>query len=447
MFHIIRLDTNETLEAFITDGKQASERAKYLTDWYGVKCQPRRMVLEDWKKREADRFTSGEYEALPWASCGWWVGSIGQIEHFAHVSVRDKGKLAFTESPEKGQADRQTAIKPGAYLTRYYSDRLSTTEIQDWAREYAGMYEEHTLRFAHTADEIESVYVQGPNSCMSHPASEYSSDVHPVRAYAAGDLAVAYIAPEEGAPTARVLCWPSEKLYGRIYGDKDRLLPLLEKEGYTSGPLTGARLERIEQHGSFVCPYIDNIYSVEDCGDCLRIGGNLDAQSTNGLISMEGERCRCASCGDPVDEDGTYITPDGDVYCEHCAGNHSFICDHCGERIWHESGVEVDGRYTWCQSCAENDAFFCDHCNEYHSHRRNDPHDVQGETWCRECVRDDAFLCGECEAYFPNDNMDNHHEDCCRDCARDLADGEAPKPAPYHCDDPAQQSLPLEAAE
>lgn len=449
MFQIIRLDTNETLEAFIVDGKHASERAKTLTERIGVKCQPRRMVLEDWKRREADRFINGEYERLPWAFCDWWIGSIGELEHFAHVSVKYKGKLAFTESPEKGQADRQTSIKPGAYLARFYGDKLSTAEIQDWARHYAGMYEEHVLRFAHTADEIERVYVQGPNSCMSHRASEYSSGVHPVRVYAAGDLAVAYIAPnneegEEGAPTARVLCWPSKKIYGRVYGDKDRLIPLLEKEGYTNRPLTGARLERIVQGAFFVCPYIDNVYSVEDYGDYLRIGRGLDAQSTNGLIDMDNDRCRCASCEDLVDEDEAYISPDGDAYCEHCADNRSFICEHCGDRIWHESGVEVDGRYTWCQSCAENDAFVCDHCNEYHSYQRNDPHDVQGETWCRECVREDAFRCSECDAYFPNSERDGHFEDCCRNCARDLADGEAPKPAPYHCDDPAQQSLPLE---
>lgn len=444
MFQIIRLDTNEPLATFLFDGKTAAAEAKRLTVALGVKCQPRPMVLDDWKKREAERFISGEYVKVPWADAWWWLGSIGEIEHFAHVSLKDKGRIAFTESAEKGAADRQTVIKPGVYLQRYYSEALSTYDIQRLAREFAGMYEEHELLFAHTADEIERVYVNGPNSCMSHKPSDYASDIHPVRVYAAGDLALAYIAID-GEPTARALCWPERKVYGRVYGDADRLNPLLEKAGYSAGSLEGARLTRIEQHGSLVCPYIDHIYRVSDDGDCLRIGGDLMAESTNGLIDCE-DIYHCEACGGRVDDDEAYCDDDGNIYCECCVDNRSFVCDCCGERHWHASGIEVDGgERVWCEGCVERRAFYCDHCEQYYSTRRNDAHNVQGETWCNDCTYNDAFLCRECGEYFPNSEKDGEVEECCTDCARLLADAsQEPKPIPYHCDDSAQQSLPLQ---
>ena len=110
--------------------------------------------------------------------------------------------VAFTEDAAKGAADRQTRLKVGVYLTRYFGDVLSSDAIRDIATAFTAEREEHTIMFAATADEIERVYTSGPHSCMAHAASDYASSIHPVRVYAAGDLQVAYI-ERDGNITAR----------------------------------------------------------------------------------------------------------------------------------------------------------------------------------------------------------------------------------------------------
>jgi hypothetical protein len=121
---------------------------------------------------------------------------------------------------------------------------------------------------------------------MCHPADNYDSSCHPVRVYGAGDLAIAYLEPEKGHVTARALCWPARKIFGRVYGDDGKLIPMLESAGFSAidrhskTSFNGAKLLRIEDDYGFVCPYLDDPnYGVEDDGDFLRIGGHIDARS------------------------------------------------------------------------------------------------------------------------------------------------------------------------
>src|SRR5829696_4667953 len=67
----------------------------------------------DWEEREALRLSDGTYERLPW--------DLEPIAgHYAHFSVDDGAKVAFTPSPEKGMVDIQVRMKPGRYLTKFY---------------------------------------------------------------------------------------------------------------------------------------------------------------------------------------------------------------------------------------------------------------------------------------------------------------------------------------
>src|SRR5262249_35481599 len=140
-----------------------------------------------------------------------------------------------------------------------------------------------------------------PNSCMSGRAGDYHGPCHPVRVYGAGDLAIAYL--EQGDEiTARALCWPAKLIYGRPYGDEHRLSAALEKAGYTYGhgtKLRGAKLLRIRSGDGFVAPYIDGCPGISDHGDHLEIGGDLESDSTTGVILEEsGETCdRCGDGG------------------------------------------------------------------------------------------------------------------------------------------------------
>ena len=279
MFNVICLDTGE-LERH-ADGSPvawgtpqgATRWAEALNRTTGLKHQLRRAVVDHnaWKVREGDRFRDGTYTRLPWHEAPWYLGAPAQDDHFAHVSKDRDGMVAFTLDATKGAADIQTRIKPGRYLTRYFSDVLSWREIEEFAQEFAGLHENNELLFAHTSDEIEQVYLDGPSSCMSKPARHYDSPIHPVRVYGAGDLAVAYIKSGDSIG-ARVLCWPAKKLYSRIYGDDCRLRPLLDAAGYDHGELYGARMLRIEaDHGGFVVPYLDGCNSAGDNGEYLVI--------------------------------------------------------------------------------------------------------------------------------------------------------------------------------
>lgn len=297
-----------------------------------------------------------------------------------HISVNDPSMVAFTASEEHGQLDRQTRMKPGKYLKKFYGHVLSDQEIADWAAAFNADAKPKAIYWAETANAMEAVYVNGPRSCMAHAAGYYNSSIHPVRVYAAGDLVLAYITrnnlPVErgGEPTARVLCWPEKRVYGRLYGDGVRLRPLLEDLGYVEDDLDGARLLRIEEDdGRLVCPYIDGAQSVSDYGTHLLIGGDeIDASSTDGLIGDESYRCE--HCGDGVDPDEThYIEDRYENWCRHCYENFAWTCERSGET--YSENVEwltlATGGRVHCSY--DDDYWYCDHTGDWYDYNDESP--------------------------------------------------------------------------
>jgi hypothetical protein len=320
MFNLIRLgEAGETHVLVRKDGhprcyrtgKQAARVAQHASKKWGCKVQPRRVPNVDWRKRERERFTDGTYLALPWACEPWW--NVGD-DHFAHVSRRYPGKVAYTTSPDKGLADIQTPIKPGRYLEQFCKTaitdyimahrpsylrkdcyQIADTVIKEWAEHFAASYEETELHFATTADEIEKCYMEGPNTCMSYQMSSYGAPFRPIRIYASEDLAVAYIM-RNNKIVARSLCWPAKKRHSAIYGDVSRMKGAFQIAGYQEASLQGARLIRHEfvYDGSLclVMPYIDNDGYVTDDGEVLKIGsirgyGHVyTADDTSGLLRL-----------------------------------------------------------------------------------------------------------------------------------------------------------------
>jgi hypothetical protein len=162
----------------------------------------------EWRLREQRRFDLNEYEALPW--------DLPVIEdHYAHVSVEDGAKVAFTPSHEKGMVDVQVRMKPGRYLTKFYP-HLSADKVREYA---IALDKAIGVRFAVTADDIVRVYLNGPNSCMSHATNTYASNpVHPCAVYGDSDLQLAYLAAKDitdptFVPLPVRLCGPRRK-YG-----------------------------------------------------------------------------------------------------------------------------------------------------------------------------------------------------------------------------------------
>lgn len=354
-----------------------------------------------WQEREQAKFDLGIYTAPPW--------DFPLLpEHYVHVSLEDPTQVAFTASPQHGETDRQTRIKPGRYLQRYYP-ALTPKQVAfyaEWFRKGDKPVEDRgPIQFAATEEEILRVYMNGPQSCMKH---RYSG----VEVYAAGDLAVAYVEdlsrPVGHTVISRALCWPEKKVFGRVYptpGDnwsidqwtnreeaedvQQDLFNRLRAMGYKShdegGNFEGARLiKRKNPYGSFVGPYLDQSYEVNDAGEYFVMtleGGHWSAKETNGTIDggdndedeEEEELWDCANCGEHysygVDSytvfgqySNTWCGPvNSQQFCRHCYDESTFFCDATLVR-YPEGGDVVlsDGRtvhqawathYQWVHQC------------------------------------------------------------------------------------------------
>ena len=282
-------------------GVEADKAAKEASVKLGIKVQPRRAAQAgDWRASCRAFLDTHSCLRLP---VGWHLDPIP--DHFAHVVTKSPSLLGFFESEAHGILGRVTALKPGRYLERFYPG-LSMDE----RKTLAALFSSTDVLFATTPDEIEWVYENGPESCMTnayHAADdeEFNSSIHPVRVYGAGDLAVAYTKNKDSDfVSERALCWPEKKIFGRIYGDGScRLYNALIEEGYRRADYddwNGARLLRVVEEDCegdyhFVCPYIDAGHNsgsgsqhVVDEGDYLVIsdhGFAMNACSTKGWVT------------------------------------------------------------------------------------------------------------------------------------------------------------------
>lgn len=503
MFNVICLETNElerdetgTVLTF-PDGRTASTHARELSAAQGKRYQPRPVLDDKWREREQARLDNGTYQRLPWddgypegspasPDYAWDVPSEwhcfninGDLHperiwlsghycyaplrgffkswfyahmtdetryHYAHVSTKIPGNIAFTTNAEKGAADIQTSMKPGRYLKQFYGHALTDARIRELAQEFLCLYAGVKLKFATTADDIERVYVNGPNSCMAHDAEQFHGPMHPARVYAAGDLAVAYLTSGEGDDehiTARALCWPAKKLFGRWYGD-DKISTLLEAEGYSCNDRfhQGARMLRIGYNDHFVAPYIDHIYRASDRGDYLIIdrSGELECDQTHGLSAPTGSLCE--NCGERVDADNIYYVNDA-PWCECCADTLAFYCEYSETRYdirdYDCVGVYTNARgshcETWERHYADRHAWRCDQTGDYYSDGVEGIELENGDTVCPSWFKDHGSTCRHCGEHFASAKPSC---DCEETDGDETADADNPLDAPSPRPDPIQ---------
>lgn len=348
----------------------------------GALEQPISALDLPWELREQAKFAVGDYRPVPWAN------ELPPIPgHYAHLSSTKPGLIAYTQTAAKGEADKQTQIRPGRYLTQFYPD-LPAETIR---RLVNGVARPATLAFARTADEIEQVYLNGPNSCMSRPATSFDSPCHPVRVYGDSDLALAYATPPGGAPTARALVWPEHKHFGRIYGDEVLLVRLLEEEGFVSGSLVGARIRRIpadpDDDVKVVMPYLDDTGSFEIVDEqWLQIDGPFCASRTDGVALLQ-DRSVCDHCDESCDE---LYDVGSERWCEGCRDSDAFCSDFSGDEFSHREQCDVIVRREndhnhveiWSEGERDDHATFCDGSQEnYKSDAFEFVELKNGETW------------------------------------------------------------------
>lgn len=335
-----------------------------------------------WPLREQARFLLGDYQPVPWAA------ELTPIPgHYAHLSTDKDGLIAYTQDDVKGVGDKQTQIRPGRYLTRYYPE-LSAADVRRLVRDVP---RPATLAFARTADEIEHVYLVGPHSCMSNAADTYEGPCHPVRVYGDSDIALAYAVPPGGKPTARALVWPERQRFGRIYGDEPLLEQLLGDVGFTRGSFAGARIRRIpvepDDDVRVVMPYLDDAgsFDVVDA-NWLSIDGCYYAKFTSGVATLE-ERSPCDNCDDRCAELHAVGT---EHWCESCRDSDAFCSDYSGDYFRNIDAVEVvirrrDDRNiteTWAEHELEDEAIYCDGSGAHYQVSRFKFVELKnGETW------------------------------------------------------------------
>ncbi len=150
-----------------------------------------------------------------------------------------------------------------------------------------------------------------------------------------------------------------------MYGDSDRIVPLLEKEGYSEGSLGGARLTLRKIRGDVVCPYIDKTERATVDGGYLVLdpSGELFVQGTEGLAEEYG--VECGNCGTRVDSDDAYQVQtdryEYQTWCSCCAADNTVECEYSAYRIPEDSAIAMaDGDYYWSSWVFQRHGGFCE---------------------------------------------------------------------------------------
>jgi hypothetical protein len=376
MFYLVRLDRDadgnlvETpLPDFGTfdkgaDAAKASKSAAVTLG--GAKVQCRRIAQAgDWRGAMQKKLESGELAPLP--AC-WDLVPIS--DHFAHLWANDPSKIAFIESEEHGIIQKLTNLTPGRYITRFYE---TAGKMDDDRRRklIATIDPSGEIYFATTPDEIEYVYQNGPESCMDGDHDFGDLPCWPTAPYGAGDLAIAYTKNKKGNIQSRCLCWPEKKLFGRMFGDPQRMQPAMEAEGFTfirddndadgnkkKGVFIGARILKVptgRRDHRFVVPYFDDIKVAIDMGDHFLtaeqgevgkkwVASGSSSTGTADLMTM------CPKRLVPVQvSEMRYVHGVDQEWSRDAIREHAFTCEGSGLIYPHEHKVVLGDARVWSE--------------------------------------------------------------------------------------------------
>ena len=396
-------DTGEYSE-FDTREEAFKALPKHWPNGRAIVC----FVLEDherdaWDRRMRGRFQDGSYRRIPDLN----YTSLAEYLHYPHMSNKQPGNIAYTPSEEYGFLDRQVSTTPGRYLEKFYpADTFTQVERERFIAQCQQAAEDRKLKFAVTADDIESVYTtSGPNSCMSHSVEDYRSEVHPVRVYGDSDLQVAYIGTLGLKISARAVVWPERKTYVRTYGANTLIQAELERLGYTRDTdLDGAHVRLIEEYRGIVMPFIDGCdgasVSRTRRGFVVLGSGSISTSETNGLGTENETTYRsCDRCGDEYDTEADDATND---YCAGCAPNRA-ECAQCSRGIWTDANDVFEyGDSHLCARCHREHGNECVRCSEtwysfdFGTRERQSRRDANQDSMCADCANDGWIECAEC---------------------------------------------------
>lgn len=356
---------------------------------------------KNWRERERRKVSSYRYSGnsvVPWRYEDWYNDTLHEM-HNAYLSIEKPGLVAYTPSEEWGVADRQLRVRPGKYLEQF-APHLTSTERDAFCAQVKAIDDRNVVQFATTPDDIVRVYLNGPDSCMSHRVGDYSTGgLHPVSVYGDSDLQLAYLPNDDGRTfRARALVWPEKKIHSRVYGD-ETIKYLLTQMGYKNGSLAGAHVRKVRVDSDvFLMPYVDGIETANIVGNrfqfCDDESGGYKCQDTNGTTEPNYEPepdevyyCSNGECGNERNEDHTY--------CSSCE-DERYHCDYCGEDYFDGRSYSVDNYGTMCRACYRAHAHQCEDCADTFCHeaytrterREREDADIE-ETYCLSCGREE----------------------------------------------------------
>ena len=361
-------------------------------------------------------------------------------------SKRFAPKITMYQSArDRFERDREVAMKPARafsimfpeldhkqiiQLTDQYLERFAKRELfiregsdaKDFVKAYSGAQA--------PTDNINTTYQRksSASSCMRYSFDQLP--VHPVTAYASGDFNMLWTEDKDGKIASRCVVRVMEDgAYrgGPIYGVSEQAIDILEHhinrtggECGSDGAWEGARLLRQpveDDDEGFYAPYLDpEPRRLTDNGEYLVIqdGGEIDANSYQGILG--GEDCRCSSCNSGMHEDESYYSEYLDeVLCNDCYHEDHFYCEYadgdyhinqsykvyvscngsrgyCEERV-SDQAVEYGEDFVFCDNDDEwwhiDLAYFCEHEDCYISQRGMDDGDYFISDWDSECYPDD----------------------------------------------------------
>lgn len=280
-----------------------------------------------------------------WDNAEWWKESSFYYTHLAHVSTTDPSMVSYCPSVEYMERERFVRVKPGRYLSQFFSGVLSPDKIKLYAESWNTDAKKYVLKFVENDDPDGwvNVYENGPYSCMK------GEDCVRVYAYPGNGLRLAYMVDLDERIVGRAILRDDEeyKGYVRIYPAKNNsddialnmaMRELLAGAGYGSQiNLDGVKVHRIwHDRGahSIVMPYID--------------AGSGGSQS----------------CSRP-DHDDNYVTLGEDVI--QCCSQEGY----------------VGGRVSSCGECG---------CDIYDEEDMHTTYDGEGETVCGDCLEENYVL-------------------------------------------------------
>lgn len=172
-----------------------------------------------------------------------------------------------------------------------------------------------------------------------------------------------------------------------------------------------------------------------------------ETQGNNYLIGCSDEclgedKITCDSCGDCIDEDDRYSSPNGDgiycqscysdlySYCEHCGndvdknymvGDYcqdcAYSCSDCGDEVLKDKFFEFEGEF-YCEHCYTEKVGVCEICSS--DVKRNDLKEFDGDNYCEDCYEKKVGVCKNCDTETYRSELTKHEGDyICGDCLMD----------------------------